>query len=135
VLSLNSRIVDEAIHGTELFGHLFRGALERHSVGDIEGVGFDTRVSLADFPEGFDAPSRYYDSGALAGERLGEPSANSGAATGYEAAFAGKCHGSMLALDRRFASSLSGTPLASFSKTNQRSLEASEAFVRGRAFR
>ena len=94
--SLNAGIVDEAIHGSEFFGHLFRRALKRQSVGDIEGIGFDTRVGLADFPKGFDAPSRYYDSCALASERHCKTSADSGAATGYEAAFAGKCHGFLL---------------------------------------
>jgi hypothetical protein len=88
VLSLNSGIVDEAIHSTELIGHLFRGAHKRRPIGDIERVGLDTRVSLADLPKGFDAPSRNYDSSTLTSERHCKPSANSGAATGYEAAFA-----------------------------------------------
>src|ERR1700689_2067674 len=94
MLSLNSCVVDEAIYRTEYFGHLFRGALKRLSVGDIKRVGFDPRVDLADCPKCFDSPSRYYDSGALAGECLGKPSANSGAATGDEAAFTRECHGS-----------------------------------------
>jgi hypothetical protein len=106
VLSLNAGIVDEAIHGTEPIGHLFCGALKRQSVGDIQGVGFDNRVSLADLPKGIDAPSRNYDSGALACERHSKPSANSGAATGDEAAFAGKCHGLRLTFRWRFTSTL-----------------------------
>jgi hypothetical protein len=97
VLSLNSRVVDEAIHGTEIFWYLFRGALKRRTVRDIKRIGLNTRVGLADFPKGLDTPSRYYDPGALASERLCEPSANSGTATGDEAAFAGKFHAFKLA--------------------------------------
>jgi hypothetical protein len=106
VRSLHSGIVDEAIHGAESVGHLFCCADERRSVGDIEGIGLDSRVGFADLPKGLGAPSRNYDSGALASECFGKPSANSGTAPGYEAAFAGKCHGSRLAFEWRSTSTL-----------------------------
>jgi len=51
-------------------------------------------------PKGFDAPSRDYDSGALAGECHSKPPADSGAATGDETAFAGKFHGPDYAFGR-----------------------------------